>query len=199
MGVLVPDITNPFYFDLIRGGTQLQLKAAGYTQLLVDTEESDEVEASTLEQLRKSADGVIVAASRLNDEALAAAAARMPMVTVNRDVDGVPAVIIDTPSAMPQALDHLISLGHTSVAYVSGPAVSQSAPVAGPPCQKPPRNAESRSAASGPLPPRRPSPGQLLQMPPFTAGLLRASSSMTSSLSACCSGFANVVSGCLRT
>ena len=87
VGVLVPDITNPFYFDLIRG-TQLQLKAAGYTQLLVDTEESDEVEASTLEQLRKSADGVIVAASRLNDEALlAAAAARMPMVTVNRDVD----------------------------------------------------------------------------------------------------------------
>ena len=48
------------------------------------------------------------------------------MVTVNRDVDGVPAVIIDTPSAMPQALDHLISVGHTSVAYISGPAISQS-------------------------------------------------------------------------
>lgn len=125
VGVLVPDITNPFYFDLIRG-TQLQLKAAGYTQLLVDTEESDEVEASTLEQLRKSADGVIVAASRLNDSALADAASRIPMVTVNRDVDGVPAVIIDTPSAMTQALDHLISLGHTSVAYLSGPVVSQS-------------------------------------------------------------------------
>lgn len=125
VGVLVPDITNPFYFDLIRG-TQLQLKAAGYTQLLVDTEESDEVEASTLEQLRKSSDGVIVAASRLNDESLATAAARMPMVTVNRDVDGVPAVIIDTPSAMTQALDHLISLGHTSVAYIAGPVVSQS-------------------------------------------------------------------------
>lgn len=125
VGVLVPDITNPFYFDLIRG-TQLQLKAAGYTQLLVDTEESDEVEASTLEQLRKSSDGVIVAASRLNDESLAAAAGQMPMVTVNRDVDGVPAVIIDTPSAMTQALDHLISLGHTSVAYIAGPVVSQS-------------------------------------------------------------------------
>lgn len=64
-----------------------------------------------LEQLRKSADGVIVAASRLNDESLAAAAAKMPMVTVNRDVGGVPAVIIDTPSAMPQTLDHLISTG----------------------------------------------------------------------------------------
>jgi LacI family repressor for deo operon, udp, cdd, tsx, nupC, and nupG len=125
VGVLVPDITNPFYFDLIRG-TQLQLKAAGYTQLLVDTEESDEVEASTMEQLRKSADGIIVAASRLGDEALLAAAAKMPMVTINRDVHGVPAVLIDTPSATSQALDHLVSLGHNSVAYIAGPATSQS-------------------------------------------------------------------------
>ena len=125
VGVLVPDITNPFYFDLIRG-TQLQLKAAGYTQLLVDTEESDEVEASTLEQLRKTADGVIVAASRLGDDALLAAAAKAPLVTINRDVIGVPAVIIDTPSATSQAMDHLVSLGHTHVAYIAGPLTSQS-------------------------------------------------------------------------
>ncbi|MET3707904.1 LacI family DNA-binding transcriptional regulator [Arthrobacter sp. UYEF6] len=125
VGVLVPDITNPFYFDLMRG-TQLQLKAAGYTQLLVDTEESDEVEASTMEQLRKSADGIIVAASRLNDESLLAAAAKIPLVAVNRDVAGVPAVVIDTPSATSQALDHLISLGHTRVAYMAVPFTSQS-------------------------------------------------------------------------
>ncbi|WP_045729941.1 LacI family DNA-binding transcriptional regulator [Pseudarthrobacter chlorophenolicus] len=125
VGVLVPDITNPFYFDLIRG-TQLQLKAAGYTQLLVDTEESDEVEASAIQQLRKSADGLIVGASRLTDEALLAARAAMPLVAINRDVPDVPAVIIDTPAATGQALDHLISLGHTKVAYVSGPVSSQS-------------------------------------------------------------------------
>lgn len=125
VGVLVPDITNPFYFDLIRG-TQLQLKAAGYTQLLVDTEESDEVEASAVQQLRKSSDGVIVAASRLTDEALLAASAAMPVVAINRDVPGVPAVIIDTPAATGQALNHLVSLGHTKVAYIAGPASSQS-------------------------------------------------------------------------
>ena len=115
VGVLVPDITNPFYFDLIRG-----------TQLLVDTEESDEVEASSMEQLRKSADGIIVTASRLSDEALLAAAAKIPIVTINRDVAGVPAVVIDTPSATSQALDHLISLGHTRIAYMAGPLTSQS-------------------------------------------------------------------------
>ena len=43
VAVLVSDITNPFYFDVIRG-TQHQLSAAGWTQLLVDTEESAEAE-----------------------------------------------------------------------------------------------------------------------------------------------------------
>ena len=169
MGVLVPDITNPFYFDLIRG-TQLQLKAAGYTQLLVDTEESDEVEASTVEQLRKSADGIIVAASRLSDEALLAAAAKMPMVTINRDVPGVPAVLIDTPSATSQALDHLISLGHTRIAYMAG---SADVPVqrhgAGLPCPRQPRSAAWRCAGWARSPPRH-SPARQPRTPPCTAG-----------------------------
>lgn len=125
VAVLVADITNPFYFDIIRG-TQLQLKAAGYTQLLVDTEESDEVEVNTIEQLLNTADGVILTASRLSDSALTAAAAKMPLVTVNRNVPGVPSVLLDTPTATNQALDHLISLGHTQIAYLSGPASSNS-------------------------------------------------------------------------
>ncbi len=70
VAVLVPDITNPFYFDIIRG-TQHQLKAAGVTQLLVDTEESSEMELDALHKMRKSADGFILAASRLSDAQLA--------------------------------------------------------------------------------------------------------------------------------
>jgi LacI family repressor for deo operon, udp, cdd, tsx, nupC, and nupG len=84
------------------------------------------VEASTVEQLRKSADGIIIAASRLSDDALLGAAAKTPLVTVNRDVPGVPAVLIDTPSATSQALDHLVSLGHTRIAYMAGPVSSLS-------------------------------------------------------------------------
>jgi LacI family repressor for deo operon, udp, cdd, tsx, nupC, and nupG len=125
VAVLVADITNPFYFDIIRG-TQLQLKAAGYIQLLVDTEESDEVEVNTLEQMRQTADGVILTASRLSDEDLAAAGTREPLVTINRDVAGVPSVILDTPTATNQALDHLISLGHSRIAYLGGPETSSS-------------------------------------------------------------------------
>lgn len=125
VALLVPDVTNPFYFDLIRG-TQLQLKAAGYTQLLIDTEESAEVELSALRQLRKSADGVIFGASRLPDDVLAETARTLPAVTINRCIEGVASVMIDTPTATCQALDHLVSLGHRSIAYVAGPATSWS-------------------------------------------------------------------------
>lgn len=125
VAVLVPDITNPFYFNLIRG-TQRRLNASGFTQLLVDTEESDDVEAAKLEIMRKSSDGVVLTASRLDDERLAEAARHQPIVTINRDVPDVPSVIIDTPSGVTQALGHLHSLGHRRVAYVAGPANSWS-------------------------------------------------------------------------
>ncbi len=125
VAVLVPDITNPFYFDIIRG-TQHQLKAAGYTQLLVDTEESAEMEADALQKMRRSADGFILAASRLTDAQLAEAAATQPMVTINRASANAPTVVIDTPSAIIQALEHLVSLGHSRICYVGGPASSWS-------------------------------------------------------------------------
>ncbi|MHA7985991.1 LacI family DNA-binding transcriptional regulator [Rathayibacter sp. CAU 1779] len=123
VAVLVSDVTNPFYFDIIRG-TQRQLKASGYSQLLIDTEESDQNEDALLHRLRSSFDGAILAASRLSDRALAALAAELPLVAINRQTRGVPSVFMDTPSGTVQGLEHLVSLGHRSIAYVSGPATS---------------------------------------------------------------------------
>lgn len=125
IAVLVPDVTNPFYFDIIRG-TQNQLKAAGYTQLLVDTEEATDVELDALRRLRRTADGIILAASRLTDAQLADAARQQPLVTINRATADAPTVLIDTPGAMVQALEHLASLGHSRITYVGGPTSSWS-------------------------------------------------------------------------
>ena len=125
IAVLVADVTNPFYFDIIRG-TQQQARAAGYSQLLVDTEESSEVEQSMLRGLRGSFDGAVIAASRLTDRELAAMAATMPIVAINRQTEGVPSVFIDTPFGIDQAVEHLISLGHRRIVYASGPETSWS-------------------------------------------------------------------------
>jgi DNA-binding LacI/PurR family transcriptional regulator len=125
IAVLVSDVTNPFYFGLLRG-TQRQLKAAGYAQLLIDSEDSGEHEAEMLHKMRQSLDGAILAASRLPEQALAALAERIPLVTVNRNVRGVLSVVIDTPAGIEQAIEHLISLGHRAIAYAFGPENSWS-------------------------------------------------------------------------
>ncbi|MCU1550230.1 MAG: LacI family transcriptional regulator [Glaciihabitans sp.] len=120
VAVLVADISNPFYFDIIRG-TQLQLRAANYTQVLIDTEESGELEADLINRMRASFDGVVLAASRLSDRAITELAETVPLVVINRNVPKVPSVVIDTATGMDQALEHLVSLGHRSIVYVSGP------------------------------------------------------------------------------
>ena len=125
VALLVPDISNGFFLDLIRG-TQRQLRASGFTQLLVDTEEDNDLEANYLEQLRGSVDGFILAATRLNDEQLAKAASMVPIVTINRTSPGVPTVLIDTPHGVKQAVEHLVSLGHRDIAYMAGPPTSWS-------------------------------------------------------------------------
>jgi LacI family transcriptional regulator len=125
MALLIPDVTNPYFFDLIRG-TQAQASARGYRHLLADTEESAEVEAVHLAELPSSVDGIVLAASRLSDAELIRAAERVPIVLINREITGLPCVVIDTPMGIVQALDHLVSLGHRSVAYLAGPASSWS-------------------------------------------------------------------------
>jgi DNA-binding LacI/PurR family transcriptional regulator len=123
VAVLVSDVTNPFYFGIIRGAQQ-ELKPAGYTPMLLDTEESEELEDAMLLRLRASYDGAIIAASRLTDRRLAELAGHMPLVAINRQTRGVPNVFIDTPAGVDQAVEHLVSHGHRAIAYASGPPTS---------------------------------------------------------------------------
>lgn len=120
IAVIVADIGNPFYFEVIRG-TQHQLRAADYSQILIDTEESGDVEADLIEHLRPTLDGVVLAASRLSDAAITRLAQTIPVVVINRNIPSVPSVIMDTATGMDQALEHLVSLGHRELVYVSGP------------------------------------------------------------------------------
>lgn len=123
--LVLPDVTNPFFFGLIRG-VQRQAAEAGYAQVVVDTDESAETETRQLLAARKSVDGVVLAASRLDDAALARAAERVPLVAINRSVAGVGSVVIDTPSAVREAVAHLAGLGHTDIACLRGPSGSWS-------------------------------------------------------------------------
>jgi LacI family repressor for deo operon, udp, cdd, tsx, nupC, and nupG len=125
LALLVPDITNPFYFGVIRGVGR-QAAAAGYTLILADTEESGELEAALVTRLARSVDGFVLASSRLAASQIREVMRTRPLAVVNRDLTGVPGVVVDSGAGMRQAAGHLASLGHRQVVYLAGPQASWS-------------------------------------------------------------------------
>jgi LacI family transcriptional regulator len=125
LALLIPGATNPYFFDLIRG-TQTEAKTRGYRHMLVDTEASAENEATALAELSRVVDGVVVAGSRLSDSQLFDVSQRIPLVAVNREIEGVQSVVVDTSAAVTQALNYLASLGHTRTVFLAGPTGSWS-------------------------------------------------------------------------
>ncbi|WP_197429984.1 LacI family DNA-binding transcriptional regulator [Auraticoccus cholistanensis] len=126
IGVLMPDTSNPFFFDMIRGA-QRELKASGRYLLLIDTEGSDHLEELLLTRARIRCDGAVLLAPRLTDARIdAVERSTVPLVTVNRPRRNGPSVVIDSASGFGQAVEHLVSLGHRRLIYVSGPRSSWS-------------------------------------------------------------------------
>lgn len=125
LALIVPDITNPFFFDIIRGAER-QAAAAGYTLVLADASESAEAEHTHLDRLVNAVDGFILASSRLPEARIRALAGERPVVLINKSMKDVPSVVVDNDQGMRQAAEHLASLGHRSLAYLSGPSSSWS-------------------------------------------------------------------------
>ncbi|WP_040157853.1 LacI family DNA-binding transcriptional regulator [Mobilicoccus massiliensis] len=123
LGLAISDITNPFYFPIIRGAEHAAA-AAGYTMLLVDAQESLETEREMLRRALPLVDGFVIASSRLSDTDLRSIAKSVPVVVLNRVVAGLPSVVPDTPRGARRAVEHLATLGHPTITYVAGPEAS---------------------------------------------------------------------------
>jgi LacI family transcriptional regulator len=124
IGVLIPDITNPLFPPIVRG-LEDRLAADGYVALVGNTDGDDKRERLVFELMRdRHVDGFVFATARLRSPVLAeAAAARIPVVLVNRYAEGYgfPAVSVDNERGIAMVVDHLASLGHRKIAHVAGP------------------------------------------------------------------------------
>jgi LacI family transcriptional regulator, repressor for deo operon, udp, cdd, tsx, nupC, and nupG len=123
IALVVSDVANPFYSEIIRGA-QATAAQAGYTILLADAQESDRLERAALERVLPVVDGVVLGGSRMSDSSIRMIAKQKPVVVLNRAVVDVPCVVPDNPGGVRQAIEHLSRLGHGSVTYLAGPAAS---------------------------------------------------------------------------
>ncbi|MGW5358772.1 LacI family DNA-binding transcriptional regulator [Actinopolymorpha pittospori] len=123
IALVVPDIANPFFPPLVRGA-QRAADAAGYGVFLGDSDEDPEREDALLARFTGQVEGIVLASSRLDAALVRRHAERRPVVLVNRDLEGIPRVLIDPTGGISAAVDHLTDLGHRRIAYVSGPQPS---------------------------------------------------------------------------
>lgn len=121
--LMVQDISNPFFTDLMKGAVQAA-REGDYMVLLGDAEESASVELDHIRRILPSVDGLIASARWLSDTDLTEIARRKPLVLFNREAPGISSVCAETPETNQLLIRHLMSLGHKKIVYVSGPRPS---------------------------------------------------------------------------
>ncbi|SFS08907.1 transcriptional regulator, LacI family [Microbacterium sp. cf046] len=123
LGLVVADITNPVIFGIVRGAERAAAEA-GYTLIVAESQESGEREATAVDRVIPSVDGLVLATTRLGDAQISKIAERKPLVVINRAVEGQTSILPDVERGVDQLVAHLSGLGHRSIAYLSGPDTS---------------------------------------------------------------------------
>jgi LacI family transcriptional regulator len=125
LGMIVPDIANPFFPEVVRGAEDAA-HAAGYTLLIASSDNDLKKEELYLRLfLAKRVDGVILTkAPGQMPKPLASALARahVPVVLLARTVPGFKADVVemDDRAAVYEGVTHLLRLGYRRVGLIGG-------------------------------------------------------------------------------
>lgn len=120
LGMIMADITNPFFQDILRGAEHAA-RIEDYVILSVDTAESVPRAQHAVERLIPLVDALLLVSSRLANGEIQKIARQLPTVSINRPVHGVPSVLVDNYAGAVSAIAHLHEQGARSVTYLSGP------------------------------------------------------------------------------
>jgi DNA-binding LacI/PurR family transcriptional regulator len=113
VGLVVPDITNPFFGPMLRGA-QAEAMKAGYTVMLVDIGEDRTWEARSVEALLAGpSDGLLLFEAGLPP------GETQPAIAIEVLPGDLPVVRLDVESGFDQAIDHLLALGHRRFGHLA--------------------------------------------------------------------------------
>lgn len=121
--MVVRDVGNPFYLDILKG-IEATARAAGYSVLMGNTENDPGREIEYFDMLRDGhADGMILMTGKLPQDLRDEAAPDAPVVVALEAIEGsgLPHIQIDNAAAAREAVHHLVDLGHRRIAHIAGP------------------------------------------------------------------------------
>jgi len=123
IGIIIPDISNPFFSSIARC-VEIESRKAGYSVMICDSQENTEIEKESIKILgMRKIDGMIICPvgkewkhiyefTKLN----------IPIVTVDRYFPelNVPYVVSENYDGSMQAVNYFIENGHRRIAFIQG-------------------------------------------------------------------------------
>jgi LacI family transcriptional regulator len=131
LGIVVPDITNPFFPDVIRGAEDTAFKH-GYLLVTANTDEQISREKHIVSALRSyRVDGILLASAPGNDvgHIRRVIEAGLPVVCLDRPVSGAKtdSVLLDNVRGSRECVRHLIDTGHRKIGLITGQLKTENA------------------------------------------------------------------------
>ncbi len=126
IGVMIPDVSNPFFGQSILGCEKI-LNAGGYSVVLCDTEENFDKERRYLATLmEKGADGLILWGGQMEGRELAGlTAGRVPVIAIDTAIEesaeNITTVKVENERGAHAAVRHLLQAGRKRIGHISGP------------------------------------------------------------------------------
>jgi len=123
LGLVIPDISNPFFASLARS-VEMDARKSGYAIFLCDSEERTDVEIESLNLMQgRKVDGIIISPVGLSGDHLTKLhRAGLPVVIVDRHFPGMtlPFVTSDNFNGALDGVTYLIDHGHEQIACIQG-------------------------------------------------------------------------------
>lgn len=124
VGVLLNDLRNPWFIELLEG-LSASLHSAGVSPVLADSYTDHRIGRPSVEALlEQRIDGLVVVGTTTEADAITKASEVVPVVlagTLDPELPGVDVVVNDDAAGARKATGHLIGLGHTRIAHLQGP------------------------------------------------------------------------------
>lgn len=126
IGLIIPDIANPFFPQLARGAEDAALKN-GYNLFLCNSDNNLEKEKLYIDAfIKKSVDGVILTSSlsKSRFQCRLLKDRNIPFILLDRYIEGMEqesGVFLDNEAGAYQATSYLLKNGHERIAFISGP------------------------------------------------------------------------------
>jgi LacI family transcriptional regulator len=124
VGLILPDITNPFFPGIARGAED-KANESGYSIIFCNTDDKLEVEEKYIETLtKKMADGIIIAHSSSSEKmSEILERCKVPIILIDRDfysenIRG--KVLVNNLEGAYKGVTYLINKGYKKIAYLSG-------------------------------------------------------------------------------